>query len=158
MSIVEQERVIPQQMTAEDRDKYIQQEKRVALDAKMYLQDPTEFARKQAEGIAENLEKYFLGEKETFTRYFATSVSHHNVIFENFWTAVCLKFNDIEIIHHPDEPRLKQFVFPEYGYGLIERMDYDAEGNEFGVNYEGYKLPDQPTEMLGKLATGLAMS
>lgn len=154
----EQERDMMRPMTEAERLEYQQRSVKLVQDVKLFSKDPQEFARKQATGIVENLGKYIRGEKESFTSYFANSVKHHNLILENFWTKVTLEFGEIDIVDYPDEPRLKQFIFTEYGYALIERTDYDAEGNEFGVNYEGCKLPDYPAKIIGEIATGLAMS
>ena len=144
--------------TDEERTREMLQQQKIAEYARLYEKSPEEFARVQAKGIIDHLQEYVRGNESTFVRYFVISNEHHINIHENFWEEARERFPMIETIEDVDEPRLKRILFSELGVGLLARTDYDAEGKEFAIHYEAYELIDRPAEVIGKIATGLAMS
>lgn len=145
-------------MTVIDVGRELLQQQRVIENARLYVNDPAEFAHMQAGGIVDHLQEYIRGNESSFVRYFVTVDEHHRTIHEYFWEETKERFPMIETIVDEDEPRIKRIIFSELGVGLLARTDYDTEGQEFAIQYEAYELIDRPAEVIGKIATGLAMS
>ena len=144
-------------ITEEERFQEQLQNQKVIAHARLYETNPAEFAREQANGIVDHLQEYVRGNEASFVRYFVIANEHHRSIHESFWQETRERFPMIETTTDKDEPRIKHIVLSELGVGILARMDYDAEGQEFGIHYEAYELIDRPEAVIGKIATGLAM-
>lgn len=145
--------------TAEDKRQELRDIAIVRQRAALLEHDPEAFARMQGEGIAEHLQEFVRGNEPHFKRYFAIDAnSHHAQIHQYFLESVQNKFPVMNFVDDGDDTRLLRVEFAECGAGLLARVDYDSEGDPFGIQYEGYVSSNQPPEMLGRIATGLAMS
>jgi hypothetical protein len=145
-------------VTEEEWAQEMLEQQRVVEQARLYESNPSEFARVQAKGMVDHLQEYVRGNETTFVRYFVIDNEHHRTIHENFWEEARERFPLIKIIQDKDEPRIQRIHFSEVGVGLLARTDFDMHGEKFGINYEAYELIDRPAEIVGKIATGLAMS
>lgn len=144
-------------LTEGEKLQELEQLRRIRQNVRLLESDPAELARIQGEGIAEHLQEFVRGNEDSFKAYFIIATPHHAQMHNAFLIAIQNRFPVVSRQQN-DDPLLIQLEFVECGAGLLAQKNLDSDDNLIAVNYEGYITANQPPEMLGRIATGLAMS
>jgi hypothetical protein len=165
MTVTEVEREMQAPMEPEEKERYIIHRQKVAQKIlQMGELTVEEYARIQAVGMVDHLQQFLRGSEDSFRKYFLVMDSFHKEMHDAFWEETELRFPIRQEISLEEGLDAKFIEFIEYGAGLSVHKQYDANGDLFGISYEGYTTPNTRTEWskvsqetIGQLATGLAM-